>query len=665
MIHRFCPRMALPKSPVQAAWLGAALLGAALAGPARAESPASVIDVRAFGAVADSGNDSGPAIRQAIDAARRAEAHGPVVLRFAAGRYDLFESSMPREITYISATVPASDHPSKVLTIGLKFEGHRRLTVDGEGCTLLFHGRLTPFVVRDCQDITFRNFHTDFARPTISEMRVLAVGANWLEAQILPDSRYLISDGRLHWIGEDGATLGWKEDGNLVEARFGQAFDPTLDMTWRLPNAYKVDPELPPIIIHSGAKIGVRWPPTLGRAEEVRPGVVRFTYRQMPEVRAGWVLQTCDGMRDEVGAFTSGSRNVCWEDVWIHSTCNLGFITQLSENVTFRRVNLGPREGSNRTAAIAQDGMQFANCRGTVEISDCHFEGIFDDFINVYGNQLRLVRKLAARRAEIDFPCDEQFGFLTLFPGDELRFLEPRNLREVHRNHVIAARLVSPMQMEVELAADLPDGIEGSLVENRLWMPAVHVHDCTFARGPARGILISTWRRSVIDHNVFFRTPNPGILINNGDRHWYLQGPVEDLDIHDNVFYECNGGLRILPENDDLDPTHPVHRNVRFRRNLYIYPDPSVTELTGFPRVPWMVQAKSTAGLEVADNRVVTSDPDPAVVELSACSAVTIRGNAMLNPTGRASVELSVTPENQIRLDQPVGWKIISQPKMR
>lgn len=657
--------MALPKSQFRATWFAAALLGAALSAPGRADFPPTVIDVRTFGAVAGSGRDAGPAIRQAIGAALRAEAHGPVILRFPTGRYDLFEASMPREITYISATVPASDHPSKVLTIGLKFEGHRGLTVDGEGSTFMFHGRLTPFVVKDCQDITFLNFQTDFERPDISEMRVIAVGGNWLEAQIQPDSKYVIRDGRLHWIGEDGAPIGWKEDGNLVEARFGQAFDPALDMTWRMPNAYKVDPELPPIIIHSGAKIGVRWPPTVGYAEEIRPGVVRFTYRHMPAIRVGWVLQTCDGMRDEVGAFTSGSRNVCWEDVQIHSTCNLGFITQLSENVTFRRVNLGPREGSNRTAAIAQDGMQFANCRGTVDISGCRFEGIFDDFINIYGNQLRFVRKLAARKAEIDFPCDEQFGFLTLFPGDELQFLEPRNLRVIHQNRVIAARLVSPMQMEVELAADLPDGMEGSLVENRLWMPSVHIHDCTFARGPARGILISTWHPSVIDHNVFFRTPGPGILVNNGDKHWYLQGPVEDLDIHDNVFYQCNGGLRILPENEDLDWTHPVHRNVRFRHNLYVYANPSVMELTGIPQVPWMVRAKSTAGLDVSDNRIVTSDPDPEVVELSACSAVTIHGNAMLSPTGRASVVLSVTPEDQIRLDEPLGWKVLSSSRIR
>ncbi|MEI7902671.1 MAG: hypothetical protein WCK89_20665, partial [bacterium] len=148
---------------------------------------------------------------------------------------------------------------------------------------------------------------------------------------------------------------------------------------------------------------------------------------------------------------------------------------------------------------------------------------------------------------------------------------------------------------------------------------------------------------TVIAHNTFFRTQMVGLLINHGDPVYFLQGAVEDFTVRDNVFIECSGGIELLPENSVVDPALPVYRNVRIERNTFI-------------NMPWVLHAKSTRGLILAENRIVTAEANPQPVAFNGCTDVEVRRNLLLNPTGQARVGIANSDKAAIDLTGQPGW---------
>jgi hypothetical protein len=582
-----------------------------------AQAAPHVINVADFGAKADAGADAGPAVRKALEAVAKLDGE-PAILQFAPGRYDFFEASMPKEFYAVSATIPLKQKPNRLLTIGVWLKGLKHLTVEGDGALLMFHGRLTPFVIDGCEHIELRNFLVDFARPpTMSEFRIDAVKDGKVETTIHPDSKYRIANGLFQWVDENGKEIGWYNGGEkpVATSSLCQIYDPARDAT-----------------IRTGC-------PVTAPAEEIRPGVVRFSGGG----QVGAIYQMRDGMRDQHGAFTTRSRDIRWQDVNVHYSPGLGFITQLSENISMTKVRFEPAPRSGRTVSCSVDCMQFANCGGRVVVAGCRFVGAHDDAINIYGNQLRLEQVVTPRRLVLAFACDEQCGFNMLAPGDELDFLDLSSFDKKHAAKVISAKLIDPLHIEVELDGDTPSELKGCRVENRTWMPEVSIRDCFFSRVPTRAILCTSWRKTVIEHNTFFRTPMVAVLVNHGDPHWFLQGAVEDFTVRDNTFFECAGGVQLLPENSVVDPAKPVCRNVRIERNLFI-------------NMPWALWAKSTRGLVFAENRIATQDGNPQPAAFNGCTDVEVRDNLLLNPTGKARVAIANGDKDAINLLGQPNW---------
>ncbi len=48
------------------------------------------------------------------------------------------------------------------------------IVIDGNGAKILVHGKMTPFLLYKCQNITIKNLEVDYARPTMSEFTVIS-----------------------------------------------------------------------------------------------------------------------------------------------------------------------------------------------------------------------------------------------------------------------------------------------------------------------------------------------------------------------------------------------------------------------------------------------------------------------------------------------------------
>lgn len=588
------------------------------------EQPVHLFRVTDYGAKPDSGEDSSRAIQAAIAAASTAD--GLAVIELPNGRYDLYPDEAAKAAYYVSNTASEAEHPDPVKTIGLLFKGMSRFRVEGNDSLLMFHGKMTPIVLDGCEDAEIRNLQIDFVRPTISEMRISAVGERHWDVDVHPDSRFRLSDGKLDWIGD-----GWSHRGGPA-----QEYDPVSNRTWRVPNPVKMAKQV----------------------ERLAPGKLRLKFASAPRTEVGRVFQMRDGIRDQVGSLIVGCRNVVWRNVWMRYMHGLGIVGQFSENLTLQGLRLAPHPAGGRTAAAFADFVHMSGIRGRLTIADSLFEGAHDDAINVHGTHLRIVGQADGRRIRVAFMHHQSYGFQAFHPGDEIDFISASKLTPYATRTVTNVKPVSLREVELTLDAPAPTSIEdGDVVENATWTPEVCISGNSFKRIPTRGVLLTTRRKATIENNLFERLHMSAVLIADDAGSWFESGMVRDVRITGNRFVECGGDsdpvIFIHPENTDVSAEHPVHSG--------IFVDGNSFELDGAR----LLEAKSTRNIVVSENRIsyagtirdtVTSDREVELIRLLACSEVSISGNRFDGGTVTPTVT-AIAMEN-VQLTSDLGRTI-------
>ncbi|MGO4546679.1 right-handed parallel beta-helix repeat-containing protein [Paenibacillus sp. 2TAB23] len=553
-----------------------------------------------FGGKPDSGEDAVPAMKRAIEAASRISGTA-VTLVVEPGRYDFYAESAERAVYYMSNTASETENPNPVKTIGICLKGLNNFVLDGGGALFLFHGKMTMLVIDDCERIEICNLKLDYAWPTVVEMKVEKTVENadtgaYLDICVHSDSRYEIREGLLCWIGD-----GWRfRDGPM------QVFDKASNSTWRIANVIK----------------------QALRAEELNPGRIRLHYELLPDIAEGWILQARDGIRDQAGAFIHRSRDIHLERIDVHFMHGLGIVGQFSDNLSFNRLDMSPRPETGRTVAAFADFVHLSGCKGRIFIKNSRFVGAHDDAINVHGTHLRIVGFPSANQVLVRFMHPQTYGFEAFHAGDDIEWIKERSLVSSGSTRVMDAKLIEPRVMLLTLEASPPEGIEeGDVVENATWTPEVEIMDNYFARIPTRGVLATTRKRTVIARNVFERMRMSAVLVADDAASWYESGRVEDLLIRENGFIECGSSelavISIVPENEEIDPESPVHRNIRIEENLFLMSQAR------------LLDAKCAHTLSFRNNVVLTVPGFERITEvnegirLTACTDVEIFNNSL------------------------------------
>ncbi|MFF2017342.1 right-handed parallel beta-helix repeat-containing protein [Paenibacillus sp. NPDC058177] len=553
----------------------------------------TIITLTDYGAQPDTELDNQAAMTAALQAA--AGICGPVVLDCPKGRYHFYVDEATRAPYYISNTTSETENPDVTKTIGILLKGLHNFTLEGNGSLFIFHGKQTMILLDGCSNVELRNLHTDYYRPTVTEMTITSGGTHSFDTEVHPDSRYEIRDGRLVWIGE-----GW----SFTEGPM-QTYDPVRNATWRMDN----------------------WLEQATSVEELEPMKLRLHFDFHPEVVPGHVLQNRDGIRDQVGVFITGSSNVTFTDVGLHFLHGLGVVGQFSENLTFRRMDLSPRPETGRTVAGFADFIHMSSCRGKVTVADGYFAGSHDDPVNVHGTYLRIVEQPAPNEVKVRFMHHQTYGFLAFHPGDEIEFVRSGSLISYAKGKVVAVDFLNPRELLLTLADPAPEGIGShDVIENVTWTAEVEVVNNHFARVPTRGVLVTSRRKAVIANNTFERMHMNAVLIAADAESWYESGKVEDVTITGNRFVECGSGehpvIFIAPENVDIDENAPVHQGIIITGNRFELKDTLA------------LSAKSTSGLVFQSNEIVSdgggvlSSLDKAIV-LTACCGVDIADNTL------------------------------------
>lgn len=513
-------------------------------------------------------HDCSPALRQLLSEARRLrqDTGRAVTIRLEPGEYHFYPGgTLPMSI-YISNHDQQDIQPVALPLIDLD-----HVSIDGQGSTLICHGRLLPVLIMDSQHLRLSNLSIDYITPFYTEATITAIDSTGTTVSIPADMAWSIKNGRFLNCGENwemGITcaIAFKPDGRMVPLGTGG------DLPWSR-QADITGPNQVHFPLNAG-KLGLSVGDIVTLRSFWRPHPAMVLYR---------------------------TRDTLLDQVIFRNSQGMALLAQRSEDITIRGGGCIRHKG--RLHTVSADATHFSNCRGHIDVEGALYEGMMDDAINVHSTCLRIEEVISPREILCRYVHPQAIGFEVILPGENLQFIHAPTLQNTPTLSKAAhVTKVDERTLRITLAEDLPEGIgEGDAVENADWYPQVTFRHNTVRHNRARGALFTTPRPVLVEKNQFIWSSGSAILLAGDAQGWYESGRCLDVVIRDNIFENnltcrfqfTEGIISIYPEVSE-----PKHQTERYHQNILIENNTFITH-----RVP-LVFASSTRGLTFRHNTV-------------------------------------------------------------
>lgn len=494
-------------------------------------------DLGAYGLKPDQPVNSSPLMAQALARIAEEASGAPAIVRLPAGRYDFYPDDATDRVYYISNH--DQDNPKRV---GVALENWDRLTFDGQGSELIFHGRMLPVSLVRSKNCTLKNFSIDFETPHITQATVVTndTVSGTIVYELAPWVRYRIQDSTLVAEGE-----GWENTPGYCIA---------------------FEPETRHLVYRSSDV----WIKTTGISESA-PRRIEATGWRNPQLVPGTVLAMRTWARPAPGIFLSYDTNTTIENVRVHYAEGMGLLAQMSENITLDKFSVCLRGADDpRYFTTQADATHFSGCKGWILSKNGVYEGMMDDAINVHGTYLKVRERLDDRTLVGEYMHEQTYGFGWGEPGDSVQFIASRTMERIGAPNRIASieavdkpvdRGVKQFRIVFEQPVDPRIDTSASFgIENLTWTPEVVFEHNVIRNNRARGSLFSTPRRTLVEHNVFDHTSGTAILLCGDCNGWFETGACREVVIRNNQFTNAltnlfqftNAVISIYPEIPDL-----------------------------------------------------------------------------------------------------------------
>jgi len=570
----------------------------------------------------DSKENAIPFILKAIAECKK---HPNSILLFEKGRYDFrIDPAHTREYFESNTT---NDGPKN---LAILIEGCTGLTLDGNGSEFVFHGAIQPITVDNSENISIRNVNIDWDIPLTAQTKILATSPKYIDLEMdTTQFPYEISNGKLIFKGEN-----WKAEPNgFMEYVAGKHL----------------------IAAGTGDEGCIRGDWNKTSYEEVKPGTVRMKGEFTRTPAVGNYLIMRHNKRDHAGVFIQESNQVKLENVNVYHCAGLGVLAQFSRNLDYKNVRFMPNAAKNRYFSGHDDGFQVSNCAGKVTISNCEFGGLMDDPINVHGTSVKIIEKISDRKLKCRFMHEQSNGMIWGHPNDTIGYLENENMQTLGKGTLKSFEKLNRDEFFVEFNSAVPSEIvAGCALENLSWSPAVTIQNCIFNSCRARGLLISTPGKVIIDRNQF-ESSGSAILIAGDANGWYESGAVSDVTISNNTFKDacltsmyqfCEGIISIDPIIPKLDSLKAYHRNITIEQNTF--------QAFDYP----VLYALSVDGIRFNRNKITRShafEPFHArkhCLTFEACLNVEVKGNVFEGDVLASDISFEKMDPKQINSTQ-------------
>lgn len=422
---------------------------------------------------------------------------------------------------FCTNTARKSENKNGQRYVAIYLKNKKNIVIDGNGATIMIHGKMTPFLFDNCENITVKNLVVDYYCPTMSEFTVLENNNGLCKIKINGECLYEVKRNNLIFKGETGLNGKpyWKH-GYVANKRH-----------------YKLlDPETKLFRDFSRKDMEFTFIKDLGN--NILQCELKNKEVYLPE---NSIIQTRSIVRDQTGALFNRCKNLYFENLRVKFMHGLGMVSQFCENVSYINCDFTPKE--NRTAASTADFFQFSGCKGDLLLDNIKASGAHDDYVNVHGTHLRVVRKNKRNNTiTVRFMHHESWGFQAFQKGDVLEFIRWDTLIPYAKTRVIDYKRLNDTDIRLYLDRPLPDSLVlgKDVVENTTWTPNLTVKNCEFGLTCGRGILATTRGKVVIEKNRFKDVWGPALLIEDDCNFWFESGYTTEVIFRNNIVDNCD-----------------------------------------------------------------------------------------------------------------------------
>ena len=560
------------------------------------------------------------------DAIKTIDTSKPTMLVFTRGEYHFYPDQSNKRPYFESNTTDVNPRNCAFL-----FENQSNIIIEGNGSNLIFHEQMQPFTFDNCKNIILRNVNIDWEQPLIAQGQILEVKEKSMRVSInLKEYPFRIDEGKLFFgTSKDNAqpwksTMEFDRDGHFVVPQTGD---------WGC--------------------LGRGWENYL--AENILPGVIEINLPLLRQPAVGNYLVFRHAERIHSGIFIQNSLNITVQNVNLYHATGLGILAQFSQNLTFNQFRAIPNKNKNRYYGGGDDGIQISNCKGQITVDNCEFAGLMDDPINVHGTSVKVIEIIGDKQIKCRFMHHQSIGLNWGHSRDKISFIENSTMKSIGTGEIGNFKPLDKETFLLTLKTSIPKELEvDDALENLTWSPDLHVTNSQFKSCRARGLLVSTSGKVVIENNIF-ESSGSAILIAGDANNWFESGAVKDVLIKNNDFTElcntssyqfCEGIVSVYPEIPQLNNATPAfHKNIRIENNKFHPFD--------YP----VLFARSVDGISFINNSITRSTRfEPYhhrkfTFSFEACKNATITGNDFSSDVLGMNILLKWTPEKELNCD--------------
>lgn len=506
-----------------------------------------------------------------------------------------------------------SNHDNTMRRIAFPIKGFDGLTLQASGAKFIFHGLMMPFLIEDSKNIDISGFSIDWHIPLHSEALVVANDQEngSVDLKIAESFPYTIRNEKLIFIKE-----GYEHDlGNAI------LYDPLRKAVAYNTNDYtplRMNKNIEIRNMHSfdfQNYVDLRSPEyvyqnqeNILKAEELAHGFVRISGLSKSPPPIGMVLvakgQNGDN-RTANAIHINKSQDIKIHDVTIHHAGGMGVIGERSINITLDNMKIYPNPESGLVVSTTADASHFVNCKGEIIINNCNFRNQLDDATNVHGSYVIVSDVLSPNKVGVRVGHFQQGGFDFAEAGDRIGFINQKKSANVELETTVQhVNKLNERYYIITLSENIASKLSDEyVVENLDWYPELTITNNHFADNRARGILLSTPKRTIVQNN-YFSNMMSAIFIPVELSWWYESGSAQDLLIEGNTFGDCayGGGDRpVIYIETDLDKNDYIFGNIIIKNNTFLNFNPSI------------LKANGVRYLEFSNNKIENSKTFPAL----------------------------------------------------
>ncbi len=399
--------------------------------------------------------------------------------------------------------VTNNDYGLQKIAFLLKNKHH--ITIDGNGSSFLFIGRIAPFFIQQSSNITLKNFSIDYKRAMYTQGKIIEATEKYVTLDI--DKKeypyHVAEDGHIVFTGEN-----YESDWSWGMMEF--------DSFKNIPKDDVVD------YIIKDRMYG----------EECENGLLKVIYPFDNMVKEGNILVIKHEMRLIQAITLDRSSEIKLENITINHCGSMAVTAQFCSNLSINNIKVSPSK--DRCVSANADAVHCVGCRGLIKIENSLFENQMDDALNVHGNYLLIEKIIDKNKILAKIGHFQHFGIFDFDKGSTIQISNCSTFEDVERVSVKDTQIINNQYIIISFNEDLKleNGIQ-YCIDNIDSYPQLIFRNNVCRNNRARGILLKTRFKTLIENNIIHST-GTAIKICADMNFWFESGKSTQIIIREN-----------------------------------------------------------------------------------------------------------------------------------